>query len=447
MAVQQKDGTASSRRSFLKASGGALLSAAMSPALSAALYAGEDNTIRIGLVGCGGRGTGAAANALASSFGPVRLVAMGDVFEDRLKASLKRLCDRFGDRVDVPPERQFIGFNAYRKVIDCLGSTDVVILATPPAFRPLHFEYAVQKGVNVFMEKSFAVDAPGVRRVLKAGELASQKNLKVVGGLNQRYAFANQDTVKAIHDGMIGDVIICWAYRMHGPVGFRARQPGESELVYQLRHWHGFTWLNGSFFVDWLIHNIDVCCWVKGAWPVSAQGQGGRQVRKEPDQLFDHFAVEFRFPDGTRMFVQGRHMVNCWNYFGVIVHGSKGCAYLGEGTPKFGIYQGWQDDENKLLWRPQRFNDSYQTEIDVLLNAIRQDLPQNDTERCAYANLVALMGRMAAESGQEVTWEQAFNSNLVLANVDNLDYNSEPPVKPDEAGRYPVAMPGFTKAF
>ncbi len=199
--------------------------------------------------------------------------------------------------------------------------------------------------------------------------------------------------------------------------------------------------------MDWLIHNIDVCCWVKGAWPIFAQGQGGRQTRKEADQMFDHYAVEFRFADGTRMFVQGRHMVNCWNYFGVIVHGGKGCAYLGEGTPKFGIYKGWQDDESQLLFRPQRFNDPYQTEMDVLLEAVRQDKPHNDTEWSAYSNLVAIMGRMAAESGQGVTWEQALNSDLSLADVDKLDYDSEPPVKPDEEGRYPIAMPGLTKAF
>lgn len=445
--MEAVEGKGASRREFLKLSSGAFLATAISPALAASLFVGENNTIRVGLVGCGGRGTGAAANVLSSPHGPVQLVAMADVFEDRLKGSLRFLSEQFGKRVDVPPERQFIGFDAYRKVIDCLGPTDVVLLATPPAFRPPHFEYAVQKGVNVFMEKSFAVDAPGIRRVLKAGELAKQKNLKVVCGLYQRYSYANQDAVQAIRDGMIGDVITCWAYRMHGPAGFQPRRPGMSELMHQIRNFHCFNWLSGGFIVDWLIHNIDVCCWVKGTWPVFAQGQGGRQTRKEPDQMFDHYAVEYHFPDGTRMFVQGRHITNCWNYFGVIVHGSKGCAYLGEGTPKHAIYKGWRDDDSQLLWRPQRSNNPYQTEIDLLLEAIRQDRPHNDTEWCVYPNLVAIMGRMAAESGQGVTWEQAFNSNLVLADVDNLNENSEPPVKPDEQGQYPIAMPGSTKAF
>ncbi|HIQ22777.1 MAG TPA: Gfo/Idh/MocA family oxidoreductase [Planctomycetes bacterium] len=436
-----------SRRQFLQRSGGLVAGAALTSGLAARSYAGEDNTIRVALVGCGGRGTGAAANALSTE-GPTKLVAMADVFESRLQSSLKRLSGQFGKQVDVPPDRQFVGFDAYRKAIDCLRAVDVVLLTTPPAFRPLHLEYAVEKGVNVFMEKSFAVDGPGIRRVLKAGEVASKKNLKIVGGLNQRYAFANQDAVRAVREGMIGEVVTCWAYREHGPVGFKPREPGLSELLHQIRNYSCFTWTNGSFMLDWLIHNIDVCCWVKDAWPASAQGQGGRQVRQQPDQLFDHYAVEYRFADGTRLFAQGRHMANCWGYFGVIVHGARGCAYLGEGTRRFGIYKGWLEEDADQLWKPPRTNNSYQTEHDVLFEAIRQDKAHNDTQRCAYAALSGILGRMAAESGKEVTWEQALNSDLVLApGLDDFTMDSEAPVKPDAEGHYPIAMPGFTKAF
>ncbi len=278
------------RREFLKHSGGVLTGAALASAIAARSYAGEDNTIKVALVGCGGRGTGAAANALSTA-GPTKLWAMADVFEHRLLPSRKQLSSRFGTQVDVPPERQFLGLDAFQKAIDVLDEGDVVLLTTPPAFRPIHLEYAVERGRNVFMEKSFAVDAPGVRRVLRAGEVAQQKNLKVAGGLMWRHCPPRAETIRRIHDGEIGDVVTSWAYRTHGPVGFRPRQTGMSELAHQIQNYSCFTWLNGSFLVDWLIHDIDVGCWIKNSWPVAAQGQGGRQVRDQPDQMFDHFAV------------------------------------------------------------------------------------------------------------------------------------------------------------
>ena len=283
------------------------------------------------LVGCGGRGTGAAVNALSTK-GPTKLWAMADVFDDRLAVQpARRSPSSSRKQVDVPKERQFVGLDGYKKAIDALGPGGVVLLATPPAFRPIHVEYAVAKGCHVFMEKSFAVDAPGIRRVLKAGEEAAKKNLKIAGGLMSRHYTPLEEAVEQIHDGAIGEVITCWAYREHEPVGFTPKSPGESELAHQIRNYSNFTWLNGSFLLDWLIHNLDVCCWVKDAWPVSAQGQGGRQVRTEPDQLFDHYAVEYTFADGTRLFAQGRHMTGCWGFFGDVIHGAKGSAVLGEG--------------------------------------------------------------------------------------------------------------------
>ena len=221
----------------------------------------------------------------------------------------------------------------------------MALLTTPPAFRPIHFEHAVAADCHVFMEKSFAVDAPGVRRVLKTGEEATKRNLKVAGGLMSRHYKPLEQIVDQIHQGAIGDVITCWAYRVHGPVGYQPKAPGWSEMEHQIRNYSCYTWVNGSFILDWLIHNLDVCCWVKDAWPVQAQGQGGRQVRDtlgHKDQLFDQYAVEYEFPDGTRLFAQGRHIANCWGFFGDVIHGSKGCAVLGEGITDPENLQGLQ---------------------------------------------------------------------------------------------------------
>ena len=438
----------SSRREFLKKTGGLLAASAAVGAIAARSHAAEDNTIKVALVGCGGRGTGAAVNALNTQ-GPTKLVAMADVFESRLKGSLGRLKRGREAKVDVPPDRGFVGFDGYKKAIDCIAPGGVVLLATPPGFRPIHLEYAVAKGCHVFMEKSFAVDAPGIRRVLKAGEEAAKKNLKIAGGLMSRHSKPLEEAVKQIHDGVIGEPITCWAYREHGPVGFGRKGAGMSDLLHQIANYSCFTWLNGSFLLDWLIHNIDVCCWVKNAWPVSAQGQGGRQARTQPDQLFDHYAVEYSFADGTRMFAQGRHMAGCWGFFGDVIHGAKGSAVLGEGKPRPLIYKGHLPKQENVIWQPKGpGNNPYQTEHDLLFDAIRKNKPYNETERCAKAAMTGILGRMAAESGKTITWDQAMASKLELApGLDQYTMASDPPVKPDAQGQYPVAMPGRTKVI
>ena len=441
--------TSASRRDFLKCSGTALAGAALASAVTTRAFAGEDNTIKVALVGCGGRGTGAALNALNTTKGPTKLWAMADVFDSRLKGSLKGLADRFGAKVEVPPERQFLGLDGYKQAIDCLDAGDVVLLCTPPGFRPIHLEYAVEKGRNVFMEKSFAVDGPGVRRVLQAGEAAQKKNLKIAGGLMSRHYKPLEDCIEQIHNGLIGDVITAWAYRVHGSVGFGPKAAGESDLAHQIRNYSCFTWLNGSFLLDWLIHNLDVCCWVKNGWPVSAQGQGGRQVRQEPDQLFDHYAVEYTFADGTRLFAQGRHQNNTWGFFGDVIHGSKGSAVLGEGISKPQIFKGYQQTNENVCWDYKGPGcDHYQREHELLFEAIRQNQPYNETERCAKAAMVGILGRMAAECGQLVTWDQALASNVELApGLDRLTWDGKAPITPDDKGRYPVAMPGITKVL
>jgi predicted dehydrogenase len=435
------------RREFLKKSGVAAAGVTLANFAAPRVHAAENNTITVALIGCGGRGTGAANEALHTA-GPTKLVAMADVFEGRLAGSLRHLSGN-KDKVDVPKERQFIGLDGYKKAIDALGPNGVAVLATPPGFRPIHFDYAVQKGVNVFMEKSFAVDAPGVRRVLAAGKTAAQKNLKVAGGLMSRHSKPLEDCIAQIHDGLIGEVITCWAYRVHGAVGFAGKAAGESDLSHQIRNYSNYTWLNGSFILDWLIHNLDVCCWVKNAWPVSAQGQGGRQVRNAPDQLFDHYAVEYSFADGTRLFGQGRHQNDTWGFFGDVIHGAKGSAVLGEGIGNPQIFKTHKRTPENVIWSYKGPGcNQYQREHDLLFEAIRQDKPYNETERCAYAAMVGILGRMAAESGKEIKWDEALASNLELApGLDKLTWDGPAPILPDKDGKYPVAMPGITKVL
>lgn len=436
------------RRSFLKTSGKFAATAAFAGALARPGYTAEANTIKVALIGCGGRGGGAAAQALSTK-GPVKLVAMADVFPNRLQGTLANLKKQHGDKVDVPEDRQFIGLDGYKKIMDLLDKGSLVLLATPPAFRPIHVEYAVEKGLNIFMEKSFAVDGPGIRRILKAGEEAKKENLKLASGLMSRHYQPLEEAVGKIHEGIIGEVITAWAYREHHPVGFGPKRPDQSEVRHQIANYSNFTWLNGSFIVDWLIHNINVCCWVKNDWPVSVQGMGGRQTRTAADQLFDHYSAEYTFADGTRMLAQGRHMDNCWGFFGDVIQGATGCAVLGEGVPEPRIFKGHKQVSENVVWRYKGPKwDHYQYEHDLLFDAIRNDKPWNEAERSAKSCLAAIMGRMACESGQLITWEDALNSNVELApGLEKLTLDGDAPVMPEANGKYPIAMPGRTKVI
>ncbi len=438
-----------SRRAFLRQSTQAVAATALA-AVYRPGYTAERNTLKIALIGCGGRGTGAAANALRTS-GPTQLWAMADAFEDRLNSSLKTLSEQFPAQVAVPAERRFTGLDGFKRAMDAVDAGDVVLLATPPAFRPMHLEYAVQRGRHVFMEKSFAVDAPGVRRVLKAGERAVEKNVKVAGGLMWRHDLARRAVIDRIHGGEIGELVLLRTYRMHGAVGFTPKRTGQSELAHQIANYNSFTWLNGSFFVDWLIHNIDICCWAKNALPVTAQGMGGRQTRTEPDQLFDQYFVEYAFADGTRLLAQGRHINKCYDIFSDFAHGTRGSAVIMESlaSPRPRLYAGHAQTRANETWRysgPEP--DPYQVEQDLFFAAIREDKPYNETERCAHAVMVAILGRMASESGQMIAYEDALASNLELApGLDQFTHDSKAPVEPDAQGRYPIAMPGQTKVI
>ena len=434
----------SSRRKFLKRSGAIAAALALASA-APRVHAAEENTIKVALVGCGGRGGGAIMQALDTD-GPTKLVALADVFGNKASGLLPYIKEKFPNDVD-PNVQLHAGLDGYKHAIDAVGPGGVVLLATAPAFRPLHVEYAVSKGVHVFMEKSFGVDAPGVRKMMNASQSAKQKNLKIVGGLMSRHSIPLQQAVEQLHKGIIGERITCWAYREHGPVGLGARRDGESIVAHQIRNYSCFTWLNGSFILDWLIHNLDVCCWAKGAYPVSAQGMGGRQTRKEKDQQFDHFAVEYTFADGTRLVAQGRHQTGTWECFQSTIHGQTGCAIIGEGVPNPRIYKGHSPVPANLLWEytdgPKR--DQYQIEHDVLFGCIRNDKPVNEAERCCQTTMVGILGRMAAETGQTITWDEALNSTTELApDLDKLTLDGPAPIMPDEQGNYPIAVPGVT---
>ena len=437
----------SSRREFIKISGQAAAASALAGVAVPRCHAAHDSTIKLALIGCGGRGTGAVVDAFSTTGGPVKLHAMSDLFEDRLRGSFNRLKQAHEDRVDVPPERQFVGFEGYKAAIDSLDPGDVALLTTHAAFRPLQFDYAVAKGVNVFMEKSFATDAPNNRRLLRAAELSEQKNLKVGCGFMWRHSKARQEVIQRIHDGAIGDVHTLRIYRVHGPVYCPLRPEGTNELVFQLRHPNSFSWVSSGFYVDWHCHNIDVACWAKGAWPVSCQGMGGR-CYDQAGQQFDHYTVEYTFADGTKLFAFSRHMNGCWQTYSDYAHGANGSAVIMEslGQPRPRIYKNHDMVSANLVWEyGQNDVNPYVVEWQVLLDAIRQDRLHNEARRSGEANLVGLMGRMATHTGQYVTWEQAMNSDFqYVQDIDTMTFDSPAPVQGEPGVPYPSPMPGIT---
>jgi len=439
---------ATSRRELLKNTGRIGAGSVLVAGIVSRMYAAQNSTIRLALVGCGGRGTGAVADAFSTTGGSVQLYAVADLFEPRVQSSLKNLKERAPDKVNVPPDRQFVGFDAYRKAIDCLRPGDVVLLTTHAAFRPMHFEYAVSRGINVFAEKSFATDAPAVRRWLKAAELSEKKSLKVGVGFMWRHSQARQETIRRIHEGAIGDVHTLRIYRVHGPVQCPPLPQGANELVFQLQNPNSFTWVSSGFFIDWHCHNIDVACWTKGAWPVAAQGMGGRCYEQAGSQ-FDHYTVEYTFADGTKLFAFSRHMHGCWETYADYAHGSKGSAVLmatlGEPRPK--IYKGHNMTPENLVWEFRQADPNpYVAEWQLLLDAIRQDKPHNEARRAGEAEVAALMGRMATHSGQYVTWDQALNSDFqFVADIDHMTFDTPAPIHAGANGLYAPPQPGITR--
>jgi predicted dehydrogenase len=441
-----------SRREVLQKTGQVAVATALASTVLPSVHAAGDDTIRLALVGSGDRGTGAAFNAL-STRGATKLVAMADVFRARLAGSLNQL-QKKGSQVDVPRDRQFIGFDAYKKAMDCLKPGDVVILATPPAFRWVHFTYAIKKGLNVFMEKPITVDGPSTRKMLALGEEADKKGLKVGVGLMCRHCAARHALLERIKEGKIGEINLLRAYRMQGPIAFFRSGPkpdGISELLYQVQRFHSFLWASGGCYSDFFIHNIDECCWMKGGWPVKAQASGGRHYRNGYiDQNFDVYSVEYTFADGARLFLEGRNIVGCDQQFASYAHGSKGSAiisYSGHSPARCRTFKG-QDcsirNRKDVTWKfPPEEPNPYQLEWDHLMDAIRKGKPYNEVKRGAEASLVTAMGRKAAHTGKVIKFEDMLKDDEEFApQVDKLTFDSPAPLQAGTDGKYPVPEPG-----
>jgi myo-inositol 2-dehydrogenase / D-chiro-inositol 1-dehydrogenase len=428
---------ASNRRSFLIKSGSVAAAVAMAP-LARPVHAAGSDGLKLALVGCGGRGAGAANQALSADPG-VRLVAMADIFPNRLETSLSALRVQHPQQVEVPDTAKFTGFDGYQHAI---AAADVVILATPPGFRPAYFEEAVRQGKHVFMEKPLAVDAPGVRRVLAAAEEAKKKRLKVGVGFQRRHQPGYLEALERVRNGDIGDITSMSVYWLGNARAGLEREPGETEMGYQLRNWYFFTWLSGDHNVEQHCHNIDVACWFKGGHPVRAQGMGGRQVRngKQHGYIFDHHFVEYEFADGTRLYSQCRQNPTTLSRVSERIEGSKGILDTQRGFTITGANP-WRHAAARKAKQ-----DAYQLEHDDLFAAIRKDADYNEAEPCAISTMVAIMGRMATYSGKMVEWDDAFNSKLDLG-PKQIAWDAEPPILPGPDGFYPVAMPGRTVAL
>ncbi len=450
--MKKKTNPLLSRRDFLKNTGRLAAVSALAGVTIPQVHAAGSDLIQVALIGCGGRGTGAAGQALSTKSGPIKLVAMADVFEHRLTASFDRLAKPFAAQIEVPADRKFIGLDSYKAAIDCLKPGDVVILATPPAFRWVHFSYAIAKGLHVFMEKPVTVDGPTSKRMLLLGEDARQKNLKVGVGLMCRHCDARGELFNRIKDGQIGDLILMRAYRMHAPVGSFAsgpKPPEKTDLMYQIERFHSFLWASGGSFSDFYIHNIDECCWMKDAWPIKAQASGGRHYRGDKiDQNFDVYSTEYTFADGAKLFLEGRCMTGAVADHSSIAHGSKGMAIISEKghmPSRASIYRGQNKSPADLVWAfPPPEPNPYQLEWDHLIHAIRQDQPYNEVQRGVEASLVTSMGRMAAHTGQVITYDEMLNCEHEFApGLDQLTNDSPAPLLADASGRYPVPQPGI----
>ncbi len=423
------------RRNFIKTTSTLAAAAAVAPGV----FGAGDDTLKLALIGCGGRGSGACSQALSTA-GPIKLVAMADAFKDRLDGSYDELKKQHGDRVEVQEDAKFVGFDAHQKAI---AMADVVILATPPGFRPPHFEEAVKQGKNIFMEKPVGVDAPGVRKVLANCEIAKQKGLKVAVGLQRHHQNGYIETIKRLHDGAIGDIVAMRAYWNGNSPWVRERKKLEeaagrplSEMEYQMRNWYYFVWLCGDHINEQHIHNLDVINWVKKGHPIRAWGIGGREVRKGIDngEIFDHHCVEYEYADGSRLSSQCRHQPGCWDNVSEHVQGTKGLCDVGGYRIK---------GENDWHYTGGG-KDPYQQEHDDLFDAIRNNLAYNETaEYGAYSTMTAILGRMATYSGKEISWDDAINSKIdTMPQV--LGWDAETPTKPDASGHYPIPVPGVT---
>lgn len=427
----QEEAMSTSRRMFLKRSTKAVAGGLVTGlSISHRAYAAGSDAIRVGLVGCGGRGTGAATQVLNADRG-ARLVALSDAFGDQLQRSLRNMKQQknIRDRVLVDSDHQFTGFDGYRQVI--ASDVDVVLLATPPHFRPMHFKACIEAGKHVFAEKPVAVDAPGVRSVLETTELARRKNLCVVSGLNGRYSPASQEMIRRIQNGAVGEIVALHAARYGSGVWVRPRQPGMTEMQYQMRNWYYFTWLSGDFNVEQFVHQLDRLAWVmKDQYPIRCYSTGGRQARTSPDtgHIFDHFSSVFEYPEGVRAFTTTRHQRDCTNESQTFVMGTRGIADMKTGTITGD--NPWQAGRRERV-------ESHQLEQNAFLAALRAGKIINNGNYMAKSTLMAIMSRMSAYTGRSLTWDQVLNSKEDLS-PSGYTWDAEPP-------KSEVAVPGVTK--
>ncbi|MFT4155983.1 Gfo/Idh/MocA family protein [Parafilimonas sp.] len=431
------------RRDFLKTTSliaGGLMA---TPLMSGANYfSGADDVIKIALIGCGGRGTGAATQALSTKQN-VQLVAMADAFKNRLDDSYNNILEALEDkksRVQVKEENKFIGFDAYKKA---MALADVVILATPPGFRPIHFEEAINQNKHVFMEKPVATDPAGIQRVLAAAEKAKAQKRNVVVGLQRRYQTSYRELMKRVQDGAIGDITSAQAWWNNDGVWVHPRQAGWTEMEYQMRNWYYFVWLCGDHITEQHIHNLDVINWAKNAYPVRAQGMGGREVRvgKDYGEIFDHHFVEFHYADGTILNSQCRHQKGTMSKVDELLIGTKGKVFCDAASIK--------DNKGGLIYQFDKKNENqpYQNEHDELFDAIAKgEYKFWDAERGAKSTMTSILGRMATYSGQMIEWDKAINSGISIM-PSTFSFDAMPPVQPDTNGMYAAAIPGVTKYF
>jgi myo-inositol 2-dehydrogenase/D-chiro-inositol 1-dehydrogenase len=431
-----------SRREFLKTSTAAAAAAATtSLAVGRVAHAAGSDALKIGLIGCGGRGSGAVVSALTVDPG-ARLTAVADAFEDRAQSARDRLKKKLGDRVAVDDAHCFPGFDGHRRLLE--SGVDVAILAEPPHFRPMHIEACVEAGVHLFAEKPMAVDAPGVRRVLAAGEKARNKNFSFISGFETRYSPAAREAVRRVHDGAIGDVIAIQGTYNVGFLWHRGHQPDWTEMQFQMRNWYYFTWLSGDHIVEQHVHFMDKVGWLMhDEPPLHAWGYGGRSVRTDPKwgDIFDHHAVVFEYPNGTLVYAFTRQQDGCWNEVSDLVLGTEGRLARGRGG------RGEYVMEGKTNWVSEK--SSVHPEINCfeeMFAAMRAGKPINDSLSMARSTMLAILGRMATHSGQRVTWEEAFNSKRVLA-PESYAWDADPPVLPGPDGQYPHPIPGTTKVL
>ncbi|CAD72345.1 MAG TPA: gfo/Idh/MocA family oxidoreductase [Rhodopirellula baltica] len=431
-----------SRRSFLKDSGliaGTTLAGSTLAGVSIPnAHAAGDDVIRFVVIGCGGRGTGAAANIMSTK-GNVKLVAVADAFGDKAEGTIEGLTRKFGDKVAVPPENVFTGLDGYKAAIDV--DCDLVVIATPPGFKPQQFEYAVNKGRHIFMEKPVATDAPGVKRVLKAVEESKKKDLMVGIGLQRRHEPHYMQCIERIHDGAIGDVLSQQVYWNGGGIWYRNKSEDQSEMAFQCNNWYHFNWICGDQICEQHIHNLDVGCWVKGEYPVECNGMGGREQRMGGDatksQIFDHTFCEFTFADGSKMHSQGRHLAGGWNHVGEFAIGSKGSA-----NPSGQIM-----GENEWSFEGKRLNGHQQEQHDLIEALMRGEI-YNEGEYGAKSTFCAILGREACYSGKIVKWDDLMEKGKDLCpGIDEYTLESTPPTLPGENGEYPTPTPGKYSPF